>query len=176
MNKILGIFGKNFENFKENFALIIINYLIQFQDNLLKCWVNFQENFIKIRKDTNWKKVEKIFRKFWVSFTASLTKFLTIYLWNLVANFEKNRTFVNMRWCEEPRRKLGRKFRENWEKQKLLFLKNSTNVNFKMLYRGDVWVFLNVFFLGAIEKHVKYRKYCGEVLILSNWYRYFCHH
>ncbi len=64
---------------------------------------------------------------------------------------------------------------EKIEKNKLLFLKISRNVNFKMLYRGDLDSF-ECGFLGLTEKHVKYRKYCGEVSILSNWYRYFCHH
>ncbi len=49
MNKILGILGKNFANFKENFALIIIK-LIQFQYNLLKLWVDFKKIFSKFEK------------------------------------------------------------------------------------------------------------------------------
>ncbi len=49
LNKILRIFGKNFENFKENFTLIIIK-LIQFQYNLLKFWVNFKKIFSKFEK------------------------------------------------------------------------------------------------------------------------------
>ncbi len=31
-------------------------------------------------------------------------------------------------------------------------------------------------FFGINRKTCQYRKYCGEVSILSNWYRYFCHH
>ncbi len=49
MNKILGIFGKNFENFLENFALIIIKF-IQFQYNLLKFWVDLKKIFSKFEK------------------------------------------------------------------------------------------------------------------------------
>ncbi len=48
-NKILGIFGKNFENFWENLPLIIIK-LIQFQYNLLKFWVDFKKIFSKFEK------------------------------------------------------------------------------------------------------------------------------
>ncbi len=39
--------------------------------------------------------------------------------------------------------KFKKKFRENWKNQKLLFFKISRNVNFKMLYRGEFWVFLS---------------------------------
>ncbi len=46
----------------------------------------------------------------------------------------------------KPGRKSGEKFWENWEKQKLLFLKSSRNLGFKMLYRGYFWVFLNAVF------------------------------
>ncbi len=95
-----------------------------------------------------------------------MTKFLIIYLWNLVTNFEKNRTFVNMKRCKEPGCKSGKKFWENWEKQKLLFLKISKNVNFKILYRSDFWVLLNVVFwdqqknMSSIESiAVRYRSY-----------------
>ncbi len=49
MNKILGILGKNFENFWEKFALIIIK-LIKFQYNLLKFWVDFKKIFSKFEK------------------------------------------------------------------------------------------------------------------------------
>ncbi len=49
MNKILGIFVKNYENFWKNFALIIIK-LIQFQYNLLKFWVNFKKLFSQFKK------------------------------------------------------------------------------------------------------------------------------
>ncbi len=49
MNKILGITGKKFENFWENFALIIIK-VIQFQYNLLKFLVDFKKIFSKFRK------------------------------------------------------------------------------------------------------------------------------
>ncbi len=73
LNRILGIFGKNFENFWENFALIIVK-LIPFQCNLLKFWVDikilsrYQENFLEIRKTANAKRIEKIFRKFFHAF------------------------------------------------------------------------------------------------------------
>ncbi len=43
-NKILGILEKNFENF----VLIIILKLNQFQYNLLKFWSRFRENFLEI--------------------------------------------------------------------------------------------------------------------------------
>ncbi len=70
--------------------LILVN-LIQFQDNLLKFWVNFQENILEIRKSENWKKVGKIFRNFWVNFTLRLTKLK----WNFGTNSEKVGIFVN---------------------------------------------------------------------------------
>ncbi len=50
MNKILEILGKNVQNFKENFALIIIK-LIQFQYIIyLKFWVDFNKIFSKFEK------------------------------------------------------------------------------------------------------------------------------
>ncbi len=49
MNKILGILGKKFNNFWENFALIIIK-LIQLQYNLLKFWVGVNKFFSKLEK------------------------------------------------------------------------------------------------------------------------------
>ncbi len=52
MNEILGILGKNFENFLENFTLIIIR-LIQFQYNLLKFWIDFEKIFLEIWKNAN---------------------------------------------------------------------------------------------------------------------------
>ncbi len=48
---------------------IFIYNKIQFQNNLLKFWVNILLNFLEIRKNANWKKLEKIFKKFWVNFT-----------------------------------------------------------------------------------------------------------
>ncbi len=64
MNKILGIFGKNFENF----GLIMIK-LIQFQYNLLKFGTNFKKIFLKFEENANVKKeVEKIFREFFHAF------------------------------------------------------------------------------------------------------------
>ncbi len=55
---------------------IFFHLQIQFQDNLLKFWVNIQENFLEIqKKNSNWKKVEKIFRKFLVNFILGLKKF-----------------------------------------------------------------------------------------------------
>ncbi len=67
LNKILGILGKNFENFWENFALIICK-LIQCRYNLLKFWADFKKIFSKFEKNANAKRVEKIFRKFFCAF------------------------------------------------------------------------------------------------------------
>ncbi len=41
---------------------------------------------------------------------------------------------------------LKTKFLENWEKRKRSFLKISRNVNFKMLQKGEFWVFLSAVF------------------------------
>ncbi len=49
LNKILGIFGKNFKDVWENFTLIIIK-LIQFQYNLLIFWVDLKKIFSKFEK------------------------------------------------------------------------------------------------------------------------------
>ncbi len=63
MNTILGILGKNFENFWENFALIIIK-LLQFKYNSLKFWVDFKKIFSKFEKT----QMQKGSRKFLGSF------------------------------------------------------------------------------------------------------------
>ncbi len=88
LNKILRIFGKNFENFWENFRLIINK--IEFNFKILKFSGNFQENFLEI-----WKKVERIFSKFWVNFTLRLTKFLSKFMkfWNKL--WKGQRIFIN---------------------------------------------------------------------------------
>ncbi len=47
LNKIFGIFGKNFENFWENFGLIISKIYFNFKI--------FYENFLEIRKKREFK-------------------------------------------------------------------------------------------------------------------------
>ncbi len=51
-------------------------------------------------------------------------------------------------WHDLRNRIINRKpkFRENWEKQKLSFFNITRNVNFKMLQRGEIWVFLSAVF------------------------------
>ncbi len=52
------------------------------------------ENFLQIQKNANWKKVDKIFKKFWTNFTLSLKIFLIKFVkfWNKLL---KGWIFVN---------------------------------------------------------------------------------
>ncbi len=47
-----------------------------------------------IKRNTNWKKVEEIFTKFWVNFTLSLTTFYIKFL-KFCNKFRKTEIFVN---------------------------------------------------------------------------------
>ncbi len=69
MTKILGIFGKHFQKFWENFALIIIK-LIQFQYNLLKIWVDFKKVLSKFEKAQVQKGQRKFLRSFFMPISS----------------------------------------------------------------------------------------------------------
>ncbi len=69
MYKILGILGKDFENFWENF-LLIVKKLIQLQYTLLNFWVDFKKIFSKFEKMQMQKGYRKFLGSFFIRFSS----------------------------------------------------------------------------------------------------------